>query len=63
MNIDFRKEPGFEEVYPKAPFSELIRLTLVLAARLRKPALPPLRLHWLRSHRLLGRSGLTTLWR
>lgn len=39
MNIDFRNEPNFEEVYPSAPFSELIRLALALAAALRHPFL------------------------
>lgn len=38
MNIDMRKEPNFEETYPKAPFSELIRLTVALAAVLAKAA-------------------------
>lgn len=38
MKMDPQKEPRFEDTYPKAPFSELIRLTIFLAAMLHKLA-------------------------
>ena len=31
MNIRHNAQPSFDEVYPTAPFAELIRLTVLLA--------------------------------
>jgi hypothetical protein len=36
MNIRHNSQPRFEEVYPTAPFSELIRLSVLLAGRFAK---------------------------
>ncbi len=36
MNIRHTAQPRFDEVYPTAPFSELIRLSMLLAGRFAK---------------------------